>query len=923
MHGASQDRFAGLPPIDPSALSPHDGPGLFIPPITPISPVDPSAPQSPVTDGKPRKKVNPLSDLIETEKVYVDLLTGIMRKVASAWSRQNLPPPELDTMFRSVEGIYKANRSLLTKLKEIGTNPSSPKALGDLLMRWIEDLEAPYTKYSETFVSGFDDWEPVRSNERLPTTLAMFSSSNPPPLPPSSPQHPPSPPLWSLDELFLLPKGRLRYYRKLYSRLLKSTTPGRSDHRLLTGALEKLDRLLSVIDQRAIHKVWGESVPPSEPTPLSPEDEVVIDLRTRDSTLPPLDTPSNRESDSTQATDSRSVSIASQDTTASSVENDFLAGSSAPLPVNDLERRLSTERTLDIFTMQPKQVKLQISPPNLHYTREIFASVDVFMQVTPRSTGIEVSQARGRVYLLTDLLLMCERMLPHEVAERGPGGPEMWLLYPPLAGKHLRVEEVEGSATAIAVTILRKETVFMHTKSWQDRDRLLHEFRECIERASTIVPTKNQQPPPPVPKLPDQGNMFQSNQSFASGPQSRPFSPSNTMPPHHHSGERVQSPPVDDMARMNVGGPYGSGGPQGHPGQPPHPGGGQYPPRSSSTGQPGPSFGPGQVMPPGPGQYMPPRSPGPPQRMPSGHAHPQYMPPPGPGQMMPPNGPGPGQVMGPGPGGPMFAPGQIVPPPRGTSQRAPSVPPPQGHLGAQYPPSSSSRAASPWGPPGSRPASDRSSGSIRKSSSSHSLASEFERRQHSMHGQYPPMPGMPDDLAPPNRPFISRSGSSSSLSSMGGTPLKLALPSAQYSIKSSSSFADPSPPTSPIEETPKPTGPTTSSVTAQMKCKVFLQEHHAKWKSLGSAKLMLYHESPTNIKQLVVQADSSKKNVLISTLVFEDGVERVGKCGVAVNLSDKGVRTGVVYMIQTKNEKDASTLFNALLAGSDRSEVRT
>lgn len=235
-----------------------------------------------------------------------------------------------------------------------------------------------------------------------------------------------------------------------------------------------------------------------------------------------------------------------------------------------------------------------------------------------------------------------------------------------------------------------------------------------------------------------------------------------------------------------------------------------------------------------------------------------------------------------------------------------------------------SRAASPYSLPGSRPASDRSSGSIRKSSSSHSLASEFERRQYGAPGPYPPVPGMPDDLPLPNRPFISRSGSSSSLSSLGaGSPLKLALPSAQFSIKSISSFADPSPPTSPVEETPKPTGPTTSKVTSQMKCKVFLQEHHAKWKSIGAARLMLYHESPTNIKQLVVEADSSKKNVLISTLILEDGVERVGKCGVAVNLSDKGVRTGVVYMIQTKNEKDASELFNALLAGSDRSGVRT
>lgn len=109
-----------------------------------------------------------------------------------------------------------------------------------------------------------------------------------------------------------------------------------------------------------------------------------------------------------------------------------------------------------------------------------------------------------------------------------------------------------------------------------------------------------------------------------------------------------------------------------------------------------------------------------------------------------------------------------------------------------------------------------------------------------------------------------------------------------------------------------------------MKCKVFLKEQHAKWKSIGAARLKVYHESPTNIKQLVVEADSSKKNILISTIVLADGVERVGKTGVAIELSDKGQRTGIVYMIQLRNETSAGGLFESLLAGSDRSgPVRT
>ena len=114
-------------------------PALGSAPLTPLTPAPgtlPPPPASPASEGKP-KKANPLTDLIDTEKVYVESLTGIIRvrlrfhfvpspcrksyqsmngdmqKVAAAWSRSNLPPQELDTMFRCIESIYKANRGLL------------------------------------------------------------------------------------------------------------------------------------------------------------------------------------------------------------------------------------------------------------------------------------------------------------------------------------------------------------------------------------------------------------------------------------------------------------------------------------------------------------------------------------------------------------------------------------------------------------------------------------------------------------------------------------------------------------------------------------------------------------------------------------------------------------------------------------------
>ncbi|OCH95804.1 hypothetical protein OBBRIDRAFT_822716 [Obba rivulosa] len=941
-----------IPPIDVAASLDFAASGPGSAPLTPNG----LSPTSPTIDGK--KKSNPLTDLIETEKVYVDLLTGIIRKVASAWSRSNLPPPELDTMFRSIESIYKANRSLGSKLKEIGTDP---RGLGDLLMRWIDDLEAPYTTYCTNYCSGFDNWEPVQSNSRLRTILAMFSASNPPPLPPSSPQHPSEPPLWTLDELFMLPKGRLKYYKRLYMRLLSSTAPGRSDYKLLTGALEKLDQLMAIQDERATIRV---SAPPPPPPPKAADDVVLDDPRLPTSAGPQVPTPqsdaetphSQRASNSTHGSSGASSGGRRSEDTAPTSDG---RGSSTTLSmhISDLERRLSTERTLDLFTMAPKNVRLQISSPNLPYTRELRISADVIISLTPRSTGVEVVQDRGHLFILTDLLLICERMTPSERAQAGTDGPDMWLLYPPLSSKHLRVAPVEGSDTALTVTILRKEVMFVHVDSRRLRDRLVSEFRECIEAAASMLPpSKN--PPPPVPSLPPmdaplrlpsappdrngppprdapQWDSFPERANGTMSPPERVFSHGGGSATQRPSAERIISPPPrensrpepqrglsesslkDNMSRLRISPDAQS--PNNLP-LPPSP---MYPPRSSSAApaaDEGPPFGTGQAhrqhFRPTPGQLMPQSyAPGQPISL-GGFSPSQGRPsqPPGGNYVVPPPrdasrtvpppdvGPGPSGGMYPMAGRPSGAPSHAYGPPRTPSG---------GPMGPGY-----------AGPSQSRPPSDSSyQSSLRESSSTRSLSSQYEQG----YGAAPPMPPYPEGLPPPRPHFgLPRSNSSSSLSSSSNSlhapqPRPL-LPSAQLSLRTTStigSFADPSPPESPVEETRPEIGPVTSKISAQMKCKVFLKQHHAQWKSLGTARLKLYHESPTNIKQLVVEAEKDK-SVMISTIVDTDGVERVGKTGVAIGLSDRGQRTGIVYMIQLRNEESAGGLFDSLLANSDR-----
>ena len=90
-------------------------------------------------------------------------------------------------------------------------------------------------------MSGFDSYEPVMRNALLPSILADISSISSP-----------TPPLstWSLDALFILPYARIRYYRKLYARLLRSTKEGRSDHKLLVIANQRLESLVSDVESR-------------------------------------------------------------------------------------------------------------------------------------------------------------------------------------------------------------------------------------------------------------------------------------------------------------------------------------------------------------------------------------------------------------------------------------------------------------------------------------------------------------------------------------------------------------------------------------------------------------------------------------------------------------------------------------------------
>jgi len=416
----------------------------------------------------------------------------------------------------------------------------------------------------------------------------------------------------------------------------------------------------------------------------------------------------------------------------------------------------------------------------------------------------------------------------------------------------------------------------------------------------------SKQPPPPLPPLPE---------SFKSMTTSSV--PASPMERQNSQSPRASVEPISDQfSRLGMS-PNGPASVHSSPSMREH---SQPPPSShpSPVGPPGQSFGPGQIMSTGqsftPGQLVNSGQVLGPSRSVSMASHRSY------DSMRP----GPGPVPGPS----MNNPHSMMQSPMSTGPQGDPMrrgPPPL-NSGPNFPPQQP--FARPVGPgmssvpprPPSAPTAHQNG--LRKAPSTHSLSSASIHDEYRPPPSAPPLPRHPGGFPPHYSPNFSPGPGHGGPTLYAPQPRPL-LPSAQLDLSRSSthqSFAEPSPPNSPVDETPSlPPGPVTATVSATMKCKVFLKQQHAQWKSLGSAKLKVYKQSPTNIKQLVVEADNKDKSVLISTIVLSDGVERVGKTGVAVEISDQGRRTGIVYMIQLRNENSAGGLFDSLLEGSDRS----
>jgi hypothetical protein len=98
--------------------------------------------------------------------------------------------------------------------------------------------------------------------------LEEFSEANPPP----------NGSLWTLDALFSLPRLRIKYYHKLYGRLLKTAVPGQETRDTLVSGIERLEELMRLAEERATVPLSSPSQRVSADSKES-QDEVVVDTR--------------------------------------------------------------------------------------------------------------------------------------------------------------------------------------------------------------------------------------------------------------------------------------------------------------------------------------------------------------------------------------------------------------------------------------------------------------------------------------------------------------------------------------------------------------------------------------------------------------------------------------------------------------------
>ncbi|KAF9110903.1 hypothetical protein BGX27_005742 [Mortierella sp. AM989] len=506
------------------------------------------------------KSLNPLEDLIETEKEYVSDLKLLLQRVSAGWTQDDFPPKEVDVLLRNVEEIYAVNRKFNKKLAEVQAGTDVTKDLGSALMWFVDSMETPYSNYCRNHVPHFDNWLEIMNNTRLQDILAEIAAEQF--------QH------VTLDTFLMKPIDRLHYYRRVYMRLLDSSERGKPDFEALEAAFMRIDTILRFVTI---------DVPGTSRHPASPALSGISSMSAMRNALPsPPITDQTSPNFPPQGRPSNNISPALPPSPLSpGMSPDHRpqnAGVRTAEAMQELERSLDTAQTLDLFSMQPKACSLSLAL----IERDILIRGDFTFTITT-DEGIQERFEDGHIILLSDLLLMC-RVKTQEEIDMNPEGNDsnFWLLFPPLAIRHVVARDgtIEENEPLVELMIVNRVTARIWTLDDQLKFNWMDEVAGAQQRDAAKVAQQQQQqqglnrnhtqnrPMRPMgPGSPLSPNFNGDPRGFNNGPMSPPF----------HGGGPMSPRPMQAMG----GGP-GPGSPGFRPMQP---GGGMGRPMMNPGGQ--------------------------------------------------------------------------------------------------------------------------------------------------------------------------------------------------------------------------------------------------------------------------------------------------------------------------------------------------
>ncbi|CAG8652666.1 776_t:CDS:2, partial [Acaulospora morrowiae] len=385
--------------------------------------------------------------------------------------------------------VYKQNQNFYSRLIRLSGDKKSAKELGDTLINWVDEMEGPYTKYCLKFQQCLDSLPEVERNIALQQALSDISAEMNIPV--------------SLDFFIDMPMKRIHYYKKLYSRMLNITEPGRSDNNVLLTVNNRIDALID------LEKQARTSIP-------SEETRVLTDISVRNSS--PLKTsmantsiPRNNqqleleslgdyenilpeaEKGPHSVTDmiiSKIIDEESRHDQNNSIKEQIqqvypdVDAFTKDWTLSELEKCIDYSRVMDLISKQVKKMSVSLLPPNLPFDRKIILYSDFVMEV-PK---IQETESSGRAYinahvfLLTDLLLICQKIEPE--AKRENSDLEFYLLYPPLSGRHLTITDISSEGEMVEITLLNRESLILFPTDAETKLIWLKELKKIIEFAN-------------------------------------------------------------------------------------------------------------------------------------------------------------------------------------------------------------------------------------------------------------------------------------------------------------------------------------------------------------------------------------------------------------------------------------------------------